>query len=364
MKKHILSIDLTIVFAVLLLMAFGFFALTSATNSTRRLTVQLLCMSLGFVLMLTLAFWDYRAIFGKGNHIYFICLFFLLIVFPFGIGKEETGAISWIRFGSIGIQPSEFVKLTFALYLSCELSNKIERKTLNNPKELVKFLAKCLPVIALVILQNDTGTAIVFVFMLLTTLFVAGISKKYIFISIGIMVVLLPVVWLFLADYQRDRIMVFFNPDSSLSDAGYQVHLAKLALSSGSLLGKGYGQGAVNALSYLPEKETDFIFSVIGEEFGFLGTTLLVLLFLILIIKCFFVALNSNDTEGRLIATAISSMLTFHIVENIGMTLGLLPVTGIPLPFVSYGGSSLLSMSLGVGLVLSVRRKTYILYYS
>ncbi len=364
MKKHILSIDLTIVFAVLFLMLFGYFALHSATNNERRLAVQLLCAILGLVLMIALSFWDYHAIFGKSNHLYLLCLFFLLIVFPFGTGKEETGAISWIRFGSIGVQPSEFVKLLFALYLSCELSKRIEQKNLNNPKELLKTLAKCLPVIALVVLQNDTGTALVFVFMLMVTLFVSGISKKYILIFLGAIIVLLPVVWLFLADYQRDRIMVFFNPDSDLSDAGYQVHLSKLALSSGGFSGKGYGMGAVNALSYLPEKETDFIFSVIGEEFGFLGTTFLLLLFLILIIKCFYTALTASDTQGRLIATAISSMLAFHVAENIGMTLGLLPVTGIPLPFVSYGGSSMLSMSLGVGLVLSVRKKTYTLYYS
>lgn len=364
MKKHILSIDLAIVFVVLTIMGFGFLALTTATDDARRLLVQLFCLSLGFVLMISLSFWDYRAIYGKCNHLYFLCLFFLLIVFPFGTGKEETGAISWIRFGSIGVQPSEFVKLIFSLYLSCELSKKIETKTLNKPKELLLFLAKCLPIIALVVLQNDTGTALVFLFMLAVTLFVSGISKRYILIFILLMIFLLPVIWLFLADYQRDRILVFFNPNSSLNDAGYQVHLAKLALSSGSLLGKGYGCGAVNALSYLPEKETDFIFSVIGEEFGFLGTTFLVLLFSILIIKCFFIALNSNDIQGKLIATAISAMLTFHIFENIGMSIGLLPVTGIPLPFVSYGGSSALSMSLGIGLILSVRRKTYTLHYS
>ncbi len=364
MKKHILSIDFSIVFIVLLLMLSGFVAITSATDNERRLTVQLLCMSVGFVFMLILSFWDYHAIFGKSNHLYFISLFFLLIVFPFGIGKEETGAISWLRFGSIGIQPSEFVKLSFALYLSCELSKKIEAKTLNNLKELLIFLLKCSLIIGLVILQNDTGTAMVFVFMLLITLYISGISKKYILIFLGMIIVLIPVIWLFLADYQKNRIMVFLNPTADLSDAGYQVHLAKLALSSGTLFGQGYTNGAVNALSYLPEKETDFIFSVIGEEFGFFGTTFLALLFSTLIIKCFFIAETASDIHGKLIATALSSMLTFHVVENIGMTLGLLPVTGIPLPFISYGGSSLLSMSLSMGLILSVRRKTYILNYS
>ncbi len=364
MKKHILSVDLKLVFTVLLLMTSGLIALTSATDDLRKLTVQTLSATLGTILMITIAFWDLRSIVSKGNHIYFLCVFFLIIVFPFGIGKEETGATSWIRFGNIGVQPSEFVKLLFALFLSCELMEKIQKNTLNNLKKLFPFLLKCLIIIGLVILQNDTGTALVFLFMLITTLFIAGISKKYLFIAVLTALIALPIVWICLKDYQQDRILVFLNPNDDLSDAGYQVYLSKLALSSGGILGQGYKLGAVNSLSYLPEKETDFIFSVIGEEFGLVGTVFILTLFLILIFKCFSIAKNSDDLQGKLLATAICSMLTFHIIENVGMTLGLLPVTGIPLPFISYGGSSMLSMSIGIGLVLSVRRKTYTLHYS
>lgn len=293
-----------------------------------------------------------------------MCIFLLAIVFPLGIGKEETGAISWIRFGAIGVQPSEFVKILFCLYLSCEIGELIEKDKLNKPKELLLFLAKCAPIVSLVILQNDTGTALVFVFILIVTLFIAGLSAKYILFAILASVVLLPIIWVFLADYQRERILTFLNPNENLSDSGYQVYLAKLALSSGRFFGRGYKNGAVNALSYLPEKETDFIFSVIGEEFGFLGIAFLITLFTLLIFKCFSVAKNSRDTQGKLIASGICAMFTFHIFENIGMCIGLLPVTGIPLPFLSYGGSSVLSMSISVGLLLSVRRKTYLLYYS
>lgn len=364
MKKQILSIDFTIVITVFLLMITGYICLTSATTDERKLTVQAFCLSLGAILAIALCFWDYNCIAEQKMSIYFICIFLLVIVFPFGIGKAETGAISWIRFGGIGVQPSEFVKILFTVYLSCELSELIERNSLNKPKELLKLIAKTTPIIALVILQNDTGTALVFIFILITTLFIAGISVKYILISIGVGILLLPVIWFMLADYQRARILTFLNPDANLSDSGYQVYLAKLALSSGGILGKGYNEGAVNALSFLPEKETDFIFSVIGEEFGLIGTTFLVILFLILIFKCFSVAKNARYTKDKLIATGISAMLTFHIFENIGMALGLLPVTGIPLPFLSYGGSSVLAMSISVGLLLSVRRKTYLLLFS
>jgi rod shape determining protein RodA len=285
-------------------------------------------------------------------------------VFFFGIGKEEKGSLSWIRFGSIGIQPSEFVKLLFSLFLSCELSEKIEKNSLNDKKCLLAFLSKCAVIIGLVILQNDTGTALVFVFMLSVTLFTSGISKRYIFITIGAFLVLIPLIWFLLADYQKDRILVFLNPEADLSDSGYQVYFAKLALSSGGIFGKGYKNGAVNALSYLPEKETDFIFSVIGEEFGLFGTLYFVALFSVLIIRLFYIAKTSKDLQGKILVTAICAMYLFHITENIGMTIGLLPVTGIPLPFVSYGGSSMLSMCTGAGLTLAVRRKTYTLLNS
>ena len=364
MKKYVFSVDFTVVFTVLLLMIIGFISLTSATDDTRKLTVQLFCYTIGFVSMIALAFWDYRSIIGQKLHIYLFCIFLLVIVFPFGIGKEETGALSWIRFGSIGIQPSEFAKLLFCLYLSCELAEKIENRTLNNKKSLLIFLLKCVPVIALVIAQNDTGSALVFLFLMCSVLFVGGISFKYIFISIGITLILLPVIWLCLADYQKDRIIVFFNPTKDLTDAGYQVNLSKLALSSGGIFGKGYKSGAVNALSYLPEKETDFIFSVIGEEFGLLGTLIVLILYLILILKYFSISIHSPDIHGKIITLGVLAIYVFHIAENIGMTLGLFPVTGIPLPFLSYGGSSVVSMSLGAGLVLSVRRKIYNLYYS
>lgn len=364
MKKYILSLDYIIVLAVLLLMVSGFFAITSATSDTRKLTVQLFCYLVGFVAMILFSFWDYRSIRGQKTLIYTVCIFALTLVLILGIGKEETGAKSWLRFGGIGIQPSEFVKLLFCLYLSCELTERIEQNTLNRKKELLITLAKCIPVIGLVIMQNDTGTALVFIFVLCVMLFVAGISAKYILISSIVALISLPIVWLFLADYQRDRLLVFFNPSADLTNSGYQVYLSKLALASGGILGAGYKNGAVNALSYLPEKETDFIFSIIGEEAGLLGTIFLITLFTILIFRCFFVAKHASDIQGKLIAAGIGAVFLFHTAENIGMTLGLLPVTGIPLPFVSYGGSSVLSMSIGAGLVLCVHRKAYNLYHS
>ena len=348
---------------VLSLTAIGLTAVSSATTEIRKISVQILACSLGLCSMLTIAFWDYRSIKGFGRHLYFLCIFLLAIVFPLGTGKEETGAISWIRFGSIGVQPSEFVKLLFCLYLSCEFRQLLEQGTLNNPKKLIPLILKSSPIIALVVLQNDTGSALVFVFILLVLLFISGLSVKYILIGTGILAVTLPLMWFLLSDYQKDRITVFLNSDKELTGAGFQVYLSKLAIQSGGIFGHGYRQGAISSLSFLPEKDTDFIFAVIGEEFGLFGTTITVLLFLILIIRCVNIARHSSDLQGKLIATGICALITFHTIENLGMCMGLLPVTGIPLPFISYGGSSILSMSMAMGLILSVRRKTYKLHY-
>ena len=182
MKKILLSLDFSVILSVLLLMTSGFFALTSATDDTRKLTVQLICYTLGAILMLCTAFWDYRSIRRQKTLLYAVCILSLTLVLILGIGKEQTGAKSWIRFGSIGVQPSEFVKLIYCLYLSCELTEKIEKNILNNKKDLLLTLLKCSPIVALVIMQNDTGTALVFVFLLFVMLFAAGISTKYILI--------------------------------------------------------------------------------------------------------------------------------------------------------------------------------------
>lgn len=362
MKKQILSIDFSIVITVISLMAIGLLVQTSAEIDTKKLIIQFACALFGTTLMLLLAFWNYDSLNNNKNYIYLLSIFLLLAVLLLGTGREQTGANSWIRFGAIGVQPSEFVKLLFALYISFELSDKITKNTLTIPKELILFLAKCSLVLLLVVMQNDTGTALVFLFMLAVALFVAGIPIKYILLASGALVLLAPVVWLCLSGYQKDRILTFLSPERDLSGAGYQVYLSKLALSSGAFWGKGYKAGAVNALSYLPEKETDFIFSVIGEEFGLFGSTLVVFLYLSLILRAIFIARHSESIQGKLLSVSVCAMFLFHIIENICMTIGLLPVTGIPLPFISYGGSSMLSMSIGAGLLLSVRRKNYMLH--
>ena len=196
--------------------------------------------------------------------------------------------------------------------------------------------------------------AIIFVF----ELFFTGISRRYILGAFGALVAILPIGWLLLADFQKNRITSFFNPQSDPSGSGYHVLQSELAIGSGQLIGRGYLKGPQTQYGYLPEKQTDFIFSVIGEEFGLLGTLFITIILFIIVYRCFDNARTlTHDTLGELICVGVGAMLLFHVIENIGMCIGLMPITGIPLPFVSYGGSNLVTCFISVGLVQSIRMR-------
>ncbi len=356
LRNYFKQLDYALLVISLLLGLLGLLMIASATNSaegSRDILVQSLAMGLGVVAMFVMTAIDYEDYTDLAKYLYLGSLLVLIFVLFFGTGKDETGANSWIRIGSIGIQPSELVKISFCITFSTQLSKF--RETINEPKTLLKlFLHFAIPT-GLVILQNDTGTALVFCFMFLCMLFAAGLSFKYIFAGLGAFVAFLPLAWFVLMrPYQRERILVFLNPERDAAGAGYQVLQSKIAVGSGEFLGRGYMQGPQNQLDMLPENETDFIFGVIGEEFGFIGTTLILLLLATLILRCVYVGLRSKDETGCFMCIGIAAMYAFHTFENIFMCIGLMPVTGIPLPFLSYGGSSLLTNFIAVGLVLSV----------
>lgn len=347
---------MTLLLLSTVLTAVGLFAIYSATAGAgnRRFIVQMIATGIGALLFLILSFVDFRAVKSYQNHIYILSVLALLFVLFFGSGKEETGANSWIRFGGIGVQPAEFVKLSFAVVFSEKLAAAKQKAVLDKPQTLLRLILWFLGIFGLVVLQNDTGTALVFAFMFCVMLFLAGISLKYVFGAIGLAAVALPVVWFFLAPYQKDRIYVFFHPEADPMGAGYQVMKSKLAIASGGVFGRGYLRGPQNRLSLLPEKETDFIFGVIGEEFGFFGCAMIVALLFCLVVRCFQIAKNAKDDAGRLLCAGLGAMFLFHILENVCMCLGLLPVTGIPLPFLSYGGSSMVTSFAAVGILQSI----------
>lgn len=353
------SFDICLVLLVAVLTFCGLLVIFSATRSAgdnRRLIVQSIAAGLGFSIMYFMARVDFRNFKRYVNLIYVACLIVLAGVLLFGVGKEQTGANSWIRFFGIGIQPSELIKVAFSIIMGEKLAKAKDKGTQNRPKTVFKNFALYLGITVPVVLQNDTGTALVFTLMFITMYFVAGISLPYmLWTGLGILV-LLPVAWLLMAPYQKNRILVFLDPTLDPNGAGYQVLQSKRAIGSGALFGRGYQKGPLNQLSFLPEKDTDFIFATIGEEFGFIGSIIIVALLFLLIFRIFYIAKNTKDSAGSLMCVGLGAMFLFHTAENICMCLGLLPVTGIPLPFLSYGGSSLVTNLLAIGLLLSIQK--------
>ncbi len=334
---------------------FGIVMIYSATRTLHTNTnviVQSGAMVIGCALMLATCFFDYEQLQNLIKPIYIFAVAILLLVLVFGV-SGDWGARSWIRFGAIGIQPSEIAKICFIVTFSYHLSKVHD--DINKPLVIFGLLLHIGVLVGLILLQPDMGSALVFLFMFICLMFVAKLSYKYI-IPIGALgIASLPFIYKYvLSEYQQKRIQVFFNPDLDPLNRGYNVIQSKIAVGSGQLWGKGYLQGTQNQMGYLPTKYTDFIFSVISEELGFIGAMIIVGALFLLIYKCFKTAQKADNAFGRYICVGVGAMMLFHVFENVGMCIGLMPVTGIPLPFISYGGTSLVVNMIAIGLVLSV----------
>ncbi len=267
-----------------------------------------------------------------------------------------------IVFGPFTLQPSEFAKIAIVLFVAY-IMVKLQKTGKQQINHILKLglivLIMAVPVL-LIIKQPDYGTALAFLVALIFMLFVAGIDKKYIITAILLVVILVPLAYFFiLPEHAKMRIDVYLNPDLDPRGAGYNIIQSKLAIGAGQAFGMGLFKGNQTQLGYLYPKTTDFIFAVIGEEMGFIVAGAVILLYVILITKAIYVAKTAKNDLGSYIAAGIAGILFFHMVENIGMTMGLLPITGIPLPFVSYGGSSLLTNLILIAILLNIsgRRK-------
>lgn len=359
--------DWMLAFVTVILSIFGLFAIYSATRTTgtnTNIIVQSIAFVIGISCMLLVCFFDYEQFIPLIRYIFLTSFLMLLLVLIIGI-TGKWGSKSWIRVAGISIQPSEIVKSGFIITLSYHLS--MIKDKINKPLVLFGLVLHLLVPTVLILLQPDFGTSIVFVFIFCIMLFAAGISYKYIIAAIAAAAASVPVIYSFLSTFQKNRIRVFFNPESDPLNSGYNVIQSKIAVGSGQLYGKGFLNGTQNQMGYLPAKSTDFIFSVISEEFGFIGALLVIAALFFIIIKCVIIGKKSDNLFGRYICMGVASMLFFHTFENVGMCVGLLPVTGIPLPFLSYGGTSLITNFICIGLVLSVAyhnkpRKTIELY--
>jgi len=364
MKKHKIinynEIDYILLAITVICVIFGAFAINSAVKSFDGggsfVTIQLCGALLGFIAAYVITAIDYDKLGKLTKAIYILCVLFLVAVLLVGTGREDTGSKSWIRFGPIGIQPSEIVKIGFIITFSKAVVKCGDK--LNKPINVLKLLMHAGVFLFLIMLQPDFGTTMVFIVIFAGILFSAGISWIYISGTFAMIAAAIPIAWnFFLADYQKNRIRVLFDPESDPLAAGYHVMQSKIAIGSGGVVGKGMGQGTQTQFGYLPAKHTDFIYSVIGEELGFVGCILVAVLLFALVIRCLYIAKNAKNHFGSYICVGVACMFLAHTFENIGMCVGLMPVTGIPLPFFSYGGSSIVTNLMAIGLVMSVRTR-------
>lgn len=357
MKKKILkNIDWGIFICCILLSIIGMIALFSATYDSEDTSLQrqliwfVICIPVVFIII----FIDYEAIAKISPILYGIVLILLVIVL---FTDPVNGATSWFNLGFLSIQPAEFAKIAVILFLALALC-KIQEKgknEINRPTKLLIALAVVAIPVLLIIKQPDYGTAAAFLVATVMILFTAGINKKYIIGTILLVVIAVPLLYFFvLPEHAKDRIEVFLNPESDPRGSGYNLTQSKLAIGAGQLTGMGLLKGNQTQLGFLYPKTTDFIFSVIGEEMGFIVAGSVIIIYVILITKSIYVAKTAKDDLGTYIAIGIAGIFLFHMVENIGMTMGLLPITGVPLPFVSYGGSSLLTNFILIALLLNI----------
>lgn len=356
-RENIKNFDTPLFFACFALSVIGILLVSSATSSYgtyKLIIVQSGALILGMIFCFAIAFWDYEFLSTKYIYIFGLNIFLLVLVLIIGIGGEEVGGNSWIDLGFIKFQPSEIVKIGYIICFAVQLDRC--KDDINNPKNVILFILHFAVILGLILLQPDFGTGMVFMAIFVGMLFVARISYKYILGALILGVGALPLIWnFFLSNYQKDRIRVFINPELDPMGSGYQVIQSKIAVGSGGFTGDGLFNGVQTQLGYLPAKHTDFIFSVAGEELGFLGSVLIIAIMIFIILRCFYIAINAKNSLGGFIATGIGMMLFAQSFENIGMTIGLMPVTGITLPFLSYGGSSMLTTYIAIGIVLNIK---------
>jgi len=288
--------------------------------------------------------------------IYFanLALLTLLLILPHSMSPVIKGARSWIRLGPVSLQPSEFSKFAVLVCLSAFWARR--QKEAGSFKTLLLSLLYLAPVVLLVMKQPDFGTTMATISIWLGVAFFAGARWTHLLATIGIGIALFMGAWHggILQEHQKQRLSVFLNPSTDKKKSGYQLNQAQIAIGGGQITGQGFGRGLQNNAHYVPENHTDFVFTVVAEEWGFFGGALLIGLFLLLLSRTLKIAGEGDSYFGSILCGGFSALLAFHCLINIGMTMRLMPVTGVPLPFFSYGGSSFLSFSLGIGACLSV----------
>ncbi len=341
------------IFLISLIASIGFAILYSAADGHLMPWAgkQILRFIAGFVIMLAVAITDIRRWMFIAYPFYIVSL--ILLVGVELMGFIGMGARRWIDLYVIQIQPSELMKIALILALAryFQLTSLIETRKLSHL--IFPLFLIAVPTL-LMMRQPDLGTAMILIMSGAMLFFVTGVQIWKFVATGGLVAAAIPLLWTLLHDYQRKRVLIFLDPESDPSNAGYHVSQSKIALGSGGWFGKGYMEGSQSHLNFLPEKQTDFIFTMFSEEFGFIGGLILVLLYVLLLIYGFIVAIKARNHFGRLVAIGINSTFFLYAFINMAMVMGMLPVVGVPLPLVSYGGTALLTLMMGQGLLLSV----------
>lgn len=346
-----IHIDLPFLLCILALLGYSLFVLWSASGQDidmmERKVVQIV---LGLTVMIVMAQIPPRVYEGWAPYLYVFCVILLLIVDIFG--QISKGAQRWLDLGFIRFQPSEIAKIAVPLMVARFINRDMCPPSLKNTAiALVLIFVPTLLVAA----QPDLGTSILIALSGLFVLFLAGMSWRLIGIAVLLLAAFIPILWFFLMhDYQRARVMMLLDPESDPLGAGYHIIQSKIAIGSGGLSGKGWLHGTQSQLEFLPERHTDFIFAVLSEELGLIGVLVLLAMYLFMIMRGLVIAANAQTSFGRVMVGGLMLILFFYVFVNIGMVSGILPVVGVPLPLVSYGGSALVVLMAGFGIVMSI----------
>lgn len=365
MFNKFLKIDWVLLLAATLLLGVGLavlYSISMANPDTEGLSIfwrQVIFVAMGTGAMFFFAFSNYQSLKSQSTAVYFATLLVLLLVLIFG--RNIRGTSGWIGIGSFHIQPVELAKLSLIIFLASFISQK--KMELGETGRLVASFILCGVMIFLVIKQPDFGSAMVLTGILLGMTLVSGVSAQKLVIIFSAGLIIATASWFNMQPYQKDRILNLIKPGSTdLRGAGYNVNQSMIAVGSGGLVGKGIGHGSQSQLNFLPEKHTDFIFASIAEELGLLGSLFVIGLYGIMFYRMRLIAMSAPDNFGFLVAIGIMLMFFVQVWENIGMNIGIMPVTGIPLPLLSYGGSSLIVVMASIGILSSIssRKETLI----
>ena len=352
-KRFLEDMDWWLVSSLLLIMLLGFVNLWSASSAAGYPFQWKQCQwyAAGSILMFATLVFDYRKLASYWIHIYVLTLLMLILVMF--AGKSVSGSQRWISLGFINLQPSEFAKLLMVIVISSFFAQG-DKEQYGLADLWQPLLLVLLPVL-LIVKQPDLGTGLLMLGIFASLVYYARLKWTSFLVILGMGLAAFPLLWKFMKPYQRRRVEIFLNPESDPFGAGWHVLQSKIAVGSGQIMGKGFMKGTQAQLNFLPEVHTDFAFSIWSEEWGFAGAVILIGIYFFFLTRCLYIAQNARDRFGSFLVFGITAMIFWQLLINVCMVLGLMPVVGIPLPLVSYGGSSVLTTLLGVGLIMNVR---------